>query len=202
MGLWLAERPLVLASRSASRCALLQGAGLPLEILPADIDERALEAQAAVRTPGEVAGVLARAKASAVAGKLPGRLVVGADQTLALGNALFAKPADLAAARDQLRRLRGRTHDLHSALVLMREEAVLFEHCATARLTMREFSDGFLEAYLQAAGPAVMASVGGYQMEGLGIQLFERVEGDHFTILGLPLLPLLRFLRREGCLAA
>ena len=127
--------------------------------------------------------------------------MLGADQTLALGERLYAKPADLAAARDQLRGLRGRTHELHSAVVVARDGAVLFEHCEIARLTMREFSDGFLDPYLAAAGSAVTASVGGYQVESVGIQLFERIEGDHFTILGLPLLRLLQYLRDAGCLA-
>jgi septum formation protein len=201
MGLWLAQAPLVLASRSASRRAVLAGAAVSVEVLPADIDERAIEAQAGARSPTQVALLLARAKACAVAGRLPGRLVLGADQTLAFGDRLFAKPADLAAARDQLVRLRGRTHELHSAIAIARDGTVLFEHCETARLTMREFSDRFLEAYLEAAGAEVTASVGGYQVEGVGIQLFERIDGDHFTILGLPLLALLRYLRSEGCLA-
>jgi septum formation protein len=201
MGLWLADQPLVLASRSASRQAVLAAIAIPVEILPADIDERAIEANAGSKSPSEIALLLARAKAGAVSAKLPGRLVLGADQTLALGDRLFAKPADLAAARDQLKSLRGRTHELHSAVVLARDGAVLFEHCEIARLTMREFSDRFLESYIETAGPAVTASVGGYQVEGAGIQLFERIEGDHFTILGLPLLRLLHYLRRQGCLA-
>jgi septum formation protein len=201
MGSWRADEPLVLASRSESRRAVLAAAAIPVEVLPADIDERAMEAQAGAKSPSEIALLLARAKACAVAGKRPGRLVLGADQTLALGERLFAKPADLAGARDQLKSLRGRTHELHSGLVLVRDQAVLFEQCETARLTMREFSDRFLESYLETVGHAVTASVGGYQVEGAGIQLFERIDGDHFTILGLPLLPLLHYLRRAGCLA-
>jgi septum formation protein len=201
MGLWLADQPLVLASRSASRSAVLAGAAIPVEIVPADIDERVIEARAGTKSPSQIALVLARAKADAVAAKLPGRLVLGADQTLALGDRLFAKPGDLAAARDQLKSLRGRTHELHSGLVLVRNDTVLFEHCETARLTMREFTDRFLDSYLETAGLAVMASVGAYQVEGAGIQLFARIEGDHFTILGLPLLQLLHYLRSTGCLA-
>jgi septum formation protein len=201
MGLWLAEQPLVLASRSDSRRAVLAAAAVPVEVLPADIDERALEVQAGSRSPGEIARLLARAKACAVADKLPGRLVLGADQTLALADRLFSKPADLAAARDQLKILRGRTHELHSAIVLARDGAVVFEHCEIARLGMRDFSDRFLDSYIEAAGSAVTASVGGYQVESIGIQLFERIDGDHFTILGLPLLALLQYLRRQGCLA-
>jgi septum formation protein len=201
MGLWRAEQPLVLASRSESRRAVLAAAAIPVEVLPADIDERAIEAQAGSKSPGQIALLLARAKAGAVAGQRPGRLVLGADQTLALGERLFAKPADLTAARDQLKSLRGRTHELHSGLALVRDQDVLFEHCETALLTMRNFSDGFLESYLETVGLAVTASVGGYQVEGPGIHLFERIDGDHFTILGLPLLQLLHYLRREGCLA-
>jgi len=201
MGLWLADEPLVLGSRSESRRAVLAGAGIPLEILAADIDERAIEAQAGSGSPSQIALLLARHKAFAVAAKLPGRRVLGADQTLSLGERLYAKPADPAAARDQLKSLRGHTHELHSAAVVARDGAVLFEHCEIARLTMREFSDGFLDSYIAAAGLAVTASVGGYQVESVGIQLFERIEGDHFTILGLPLLRLLEYLRRAGCLA-
>jgi septum formation protein len=201
VSLWLAEQPLLLASKSESRRAILAAAAIPVEVLPADIDERAIEARAGGQSPGEIAALLAREKAGAVAKRRPGRLVLGADQTLALGRRLFAKPASLAAARDQLKTLRGTSHELHSALALVRDGAVVFAHRETARLTMRNFSDQFLEAYLAAAGLAVMASVGGYQVERTGIQLFERIEGDHFTILGLPLLALLDYLRRERCLA-
>ncbi|HEY6258622.1 MAG TPA: Maf family protein [Xanthobacteraceae bacterium] len=201
MGLWLADAPLILASRSASRRAVLEGAAIAVEVLPADVDERAIEAGASDQTPGAIARILARAKALSVAAQRPGRLVLGADQTLALGARLFAKPADLAAAWAQLKVLRGATHELHSALALVRDGAVLFEHCETAALTMRDFSDRFLSSYIEAAGSAVTASVGGYQVEGAGIQLFEQIAGDHFTILGLPLLPLLTYLRAEGHLA-
>jgi nucleoside triphosphate pyrophosphatase len=202
MGLWLAAEPLVLASRSASRRAVLVGAGIPVEAEPADVNERSIEASAIDKSPTAVATLLARAKALAVAARRPGRLVLGADQTLSLGERLFTKPADLAAARAQLTSLRGATHALHSGLALARDGAVVREHCEIATLTMRNFSDRFLDAYIEAVGLAVTASVGGYQVEGSGIQLFERIEGDHFTILGLPLLPLLAYLRREGYLAA
>jgi septum formation protein len=201
VALWLAAEPLLLASKSESRRALLAAAAVPIEVLPADIDERALEAKAALTGPGEVAALLAREKARAVAAARPGRLVLGADQTLALGTRRFSKPANVAAAREQLLALRGTTHELHSALALVRDRTIAFEHRATARLTMRAFSDAFLDAYVAAAGVAVMASVGGYQVERAGIQLFERIEGDHSTILGLPLLPLLQYLREARCLA-
>lgn len=201
MPLWLAGEPLVLASRSKARQMLLAAAGIPFEARPADIDERDLEAAAPSPAPGAVAAFLARQKGLAVAQLCPGRLVLGADQTLALSAERFAKPADLEAARAQLRALRGRTHALHSAIAFVKDGSVLFEHVGIARLTMRVFSDHFLELYLAAAGGAATASVGAYQLEGLGAQLFERIDGDYFTVLGLPLMQALEFLRREGCLA-
>ena len=202
MPLWLIDKPLVLASKSAVRHALLRDAGIPVEVAPADIDERAIEQRADTGDAGDVAALLAREKARAIATRLPGRLVLGADQTLALGARRFSKPPDLAAARDQLKALRGRTHELHTAIALLREGAVVFEHREVARLTMRAFSDAFLEGYLEVMGSAVTTSVGGYQLEKVGIQLFERIEGGHFVILGLPLLALLQYLRQSGCLAA
>ena len=143
------------------------------------------------------ARLLARAKAQSVSATRPGQLVLGADQTLARGNTRFSKPKDRAAAGEQLRALRGRTHELNSALALVQDGKVLFDCVNTARLTMRDFSDRFLDDYLEMAGAAALGSVGGYQLEGIGIHLFERVEGDYFTILGLPLLPLLVFLRQN-----
>jgi septum formation protein len=202
MPLWLADQLLVLASKSAIRGEILRAAGLAIEVCPADIDERTIEQGSAARDPGEIATLLAREKALAVAARLPGRVVLGADQTLALGERRFSKPTDRAAAREQLTLLRGQTHQLHTAIALVRDGVILFEHREAARLTMRVFSDRFLEHYLDAAGAAVTASVGGYQLEKTGIQLFERVEGDHFVILGLPLLPLLLHLRQAGWLAA
>jgi len=202
MPLWLADQSLVLASKSAIRGEILRAAGLAIEVCPADIDERTIEQGSAARDPGEIAALLAREKAHAVAARLPGRAVLGADQTLALGERRFSKPTDRAAAREQLKLLRGQTHQLHTAIALVRDGVILFEHRKAARLTMRAFSDRFLEHYLDAAGAAVTASVGGYQLEKTGIQLFERVEGDHFVILGLPLLPLLLHLRQAGWLAA
>jgi len=200
MALWLASDPLVLASRSAVRRTLLETAGVPVEVQPADIDERSLETVMPSETPAAVAALLARQKALAVAALHPPRLVLGADQVLTLDAKLFSKPADRAAARAQLRALSGRTHELHAAVAFVRDATVVFEHVGTARLTMRSFSDRFLDAYLEAVGGAATASVGAYQIEGLGIQLFERVEGDYFTVLGLPLLTALDFLRRHGCL--
>jgi septum formation protein len=201
MALWVAAEPLVLASKSTARLALLAGAGIAVEVLSADIDERGIEAKASAKDAGVAAVLLAREKARAVAAQRPGRLVLGADQTLTLGARRFSKPADRAAAADQLRDLRGKTHALHSAFAVMRDADVLFEHADVARLTMRMFSDRFLEQYLDLAADAVTSSVGAYQLEKAGIQFFERIEGDYFTILGLPLLPLMDFLRRERCLA-
>jgi septum formation protein len=202
MPLWLAGDPLVLASRSAIRHAILRDAGVPVEVQPADIDERTIEQRSAARDAGELAAMLAREKAQTIAARLSGRLVLGADQTLALGERRFSKPTDRASAREQLEALRGRTHELHTAIALVREDKVLFEHREVARLTMRAFSDRFLEAYLDAMGTSVTASVGGYQLERAGIQLFERIEGDHFVILGLPLMALLQYIRQAGWLAA
>jgi len=201
MGLWLASAPLVLASASAVRRHLLEAAGISVEVRPASLDERAIEASALSNDPSSVAMLLAREKALRVTANVPGRLVVGADQTLALGNRRFDKPADRAAARAQLQALAGRTHELHAAVAVARDGQVLFEHAAVACLTMRPLSDAFLDRYLDAAGAAVTASVGGYQLEALGVHLFERIDGDHFTILGLPLIPLLAYLRAEGSLA-
>jgi len=201
MTLWLASAPLVLASRSAARRAVLEAAGIPIELCPADLDERALEAAATAADPTAIAAMLAREKASLVGKSHPGRLVLGADQTLALGSKRFSKPADRLGARAQLQALRGRSHELHAALAFVDDGAVVFEHAETARLTMRHFSDDFLDRYLDAIGDAALASVGCYQLEGIGVQLFERIEGDYFTILGLPLLQALDFLRRRGCLA-
>jgi nucleoside triphosphate pyrophosphatase len=197
MSLWLAGQPLVLASKSDIRAKILSTAGLRFEVRPAPIDERAVEAKAGNPDATAAARLLARAKAQTVAASLPGRIVLGADQTLARESLRFSKPKDRAAAAEQLRSLRGRTHELHSALALVRDGTVLLDCVDSARLTMRDFSDRFLNDYLDMAGDSAMSSVGGYQLEGVGIQLFERIEGDYFTILGLPLLPLLAFLRQN-----
>ena len=201
MPLWLAAAPLVLASRSAVRRTLLEAAGVPVEISPADIDERGVEAGAPLQAPVAIAALLAREKAAVIAGRNRGRLVLGADQTLSLDGRRFSKPADRTAARAQLRALSGRTHELYSAIAFVLDGAVLFEHVGVARLTMRAVSDRFLDDYLDAVGDAATASVGAYQLESFGIQLFERLDGDYFTVLGLPLLTALDFLRRHGCLA-
>jgi len=197
MPLWLARQPLVLASKSDIRGKILAAAGLRFEIRPAQIDERAVEVNAGKLDAAASASHLARAKAEAASAALPGRVVLGADQTLALGRERFSKPADRAQAVKQLRALRGKTHALYSALALVQDGKALFDCVDTARLTMRDVSDRFIDDYLDMAGQNALSSVGGYQLEGVGIHLFERVAGDYFTILGLPLLPLLAFLRQN-----
>jgi len=199
------DRPgLILASGSRARRQMLQAAGLAFTVVPADIDERAIRGALlggnAVIDPGGVAEALARAKAEAVSRDHPKALVIGADQVLALGSQLFDKPADADGARDCLLKLRGRTHQLHSAVALAQGGAVIWVHTKAAHLTMRNFSELSLAEYLARAGAALCESVGAYQIEGPGIQLFERVEGDYFTILGLPLLPLLEELRSRKVL--
>lgn len=202
MALWQAAEPLVLASRSPSRRAMLEAAGIPVQVCAADIDERAVERAAGVSAAGDAAILLACEKAKAVARAMPSRLVVGADQTLSIDDRRLDKPADTAAARAQLEMLAGRTHALHAAVAVAHGDAVLFEAVDRAGLTVRRFSAGFLQSYLDTAGASVLDSVGAYQLEGAGIHLFERVEGNYFTILGLPLLPLLAFLRRHGSVSA
>lgn len=199
-GLWRGKTPILLASKSAARRALLTAAGIPFKSIAAEIDERALETPLRKEGPSATAKHLARAKALAVAAANPDRLVVGADQVLALDGVMFAKPRDLSEAKAQLQRLSGRSHTLHSAVAVARAERVLFETVESATLTCRAFGAEFIERYLADVGEQALLSVGGYQIEALGIQLFERIEGDHTTILGLPLLPLLAFLRREGSL--
>jgi septum formation protein len=200
MSLWRGNDPLILASQSRARQTLLANAGIDFEAVPADLDERAVQQVSGLSAPGDVAALLARKKALVVSSQQPGRFVVGADQTLALGNRLFSKPAGRAQAAEQLRALSGHSHELHSAVAVAYDGKILFESTAVARMTMRRLGVTDIEAYLDQAGEAVRSSVGAYQLEGLGIHLFERIEGDHFTILGLPLLPLLAFLRSKGLL--
>jgi septum formation protein len=200
MSIWQGDQPLILASQSQSRQALLRNAGIVFEAVPADLDERALQRDAGLTDPGAIAGMLAVAKAQHVASRYPGRFVLGADQTLALGPTLFSKPDNRQQAAKQLQQLAGRTHELHAALAVVRDGRVVFEHVSIARMTMRSLDARAIEAYLDAAGDSVVTTVGAYQLEKLGVHLFERIEGDHFTILGLPLLPLLDFLRRQALL--
>jgi septum formation protein len=200
MSSWRGQDPLVLASQSRARQILLANAGIAFEAIAADIDERAIQQASGLVAPGEIAALLAREKAVAVSSLRPGRFVVGSDQTLARGVRLFSKPAGRAGAAEQLRALAGGSHELHSAVAVARDGKILFEAVATAQMTMRPLGETEIEVYLDAAGEAVTSSVGAYQLEGLGVHLFEHIAGDHFTILGLPLLPLLAFLRRERLL--
>jgi septum formation protein len=197
-----AATPVVLASASAARAALLRAAGIPIFVDAAAIDEAEVKAslQAARAEPAAIAEALAELKAQRVSRRHAGNLVIGADQVLDCEGVLFDKPADLAAARSQLLALRGRRHQLVSAAVLVRDGQRLWHHVARADLTMREFSTDFLDRYLRSAGGAALSSVGAYQLEGAGAQLFASIDGDYFTILGLPLLPLLGILREHGVL--
>ena len=192
---------MILASKSRARQTLLADAGIAFEAVPADIDERVVQQASRLIAPGDIAALLAREKALYVSMRQPGQFVVGADQTLALGTRLFSKPAGRAQAAEQLRALAGRSHELHSAVAVARDGKILFETAAVARMTMRRLGEAEIDAYLDEAGDAVTSSVGAYQLEGLGVHLFERVDGDHFTILGLPLLQLLAYLRSERLLA-
>jgi septum formation protein len=200
MAIWRGNTPLILASQSTARQAVLAGTGIEFEAVPANIDERAVQQSAALAAPGEIAAFLAREKALAVSMFEIGRYVVGADQTLSVGETLFGKPAGRMEAAEQLRALAGRVHDLHSAVALAYDGKILFEQVAVARMTMRPLSQAEIATYLDEAGEVVTSSVGAYQLEGLGVHLFEHIEGDYFTILGLPLLPLLDFLRRRRLL--
>jgi septum formation protein len=201
MSLWRANYPLILASQSRARQTMLANAGIAFEAVAAEIDERAVQQASSLSAPGDIAALLAREKALPVSARQPGRFVMGADQTLALGERLFSKPSSRAQAAEQLRALDGRSHQLHSAVAVARDGKILFESADMARMTMRRLGEAEIAAYLNEVGPAVTTSVGAYQLEGLGVHLFERIEGDHFTILGLPLLPLLAFLRSERLLA-
>lgn len=193
---------LVLASGSATRQRLLADAGVDFAVRPADIDERAAEAPliAAGGPQQDVALLLATAKALNVSDSSPRDLVIGADQTLEVDGERLTKPADMEAARRQLLYLSGKRHRLHSALACARDGEVIWDYVDTASLTMRPLSPAFVGRYLAAAGPAALTSVGSYRLEGRGIQLFQSIDGDFFTILGLPLLPLLQLLRAEGFL--
>jgi septum formation protein len=200
MTIWRGDSPLILASQSRARQMLLGNAGISLEAVPADIDERAVQKNSGLVSPGEIAALLAREKALFVSSKNPGRYVIGADQTLALGQRLFSKPSGRAQAAEQLRLLAGNSHELHSAVAVIRDGKIIFADVSIATMTMRPLGDSEISAYLDAAGEAVTTSVGAYQLEGLGVHLFEHIAGDHFTVLGLPLLPLLKFLRHERLL--
>ncbi|WP_438276846.1 Maf family protein [Nitrobacter sp.] len=198
---WLEPKPLILASQSQVRQALLANAGLSFETIPAAIDERAVQRNSGLTKGDEIAVCLAREKAREVSSRSPGRYVIGADQTLESDGHLFNKPAGRVGAAEHLRVLSGRTHTLHAGVAIVRDGRPLFENVSAAHMTMRDMSEEAIETYLNAAGDAANASVGAYQLEKLGVHLFSRIEGDHFTILGLPLLPLLAFLRGQGLLS-
>jgi len=194
--------PMILASKSPFRAQLLKNAGLFFEVHGAQLDERAVEAplMGTGITPDEVALVLAEAKAIEVSERFPGRLVIGCDQMLSLDDEIFHKPADMEAARRQLLRLSGRTHALNTAAVLARDGATIWRKVEIARMTMRKLDPGFVGRYLAQVGDDALQSVGAYQFEAEGVQLFEAVEGDCFTIQGLPLMPLLAALRELGAI--
>lgn len=191
---------IVLASGSVHRRELLKNAGVDFTVRPCDLDERAIEAplRGSGATPEDVASVLAEAKATDVSQNHPGEIVIGADQTLALGDEVFHKPQTLEEARKTLLALSGRTHTLNSAVVLVENGVVSWRHVAVARITMRKFDPGFVGRYLGQVGARALTSVGAYQIEKEGVQLMEAIEGDYFTIIGLPILPLLKELRRRG----
>jgi septum formation protein len=195
---------LILASQSSGRAALLEGAGLTFDKKPADLDERAIEqtlyAGGNRPDPSDVAMVLAMAKAEHVSKMEPEALVIGADQVLSLDEVIYEKPSSMAAARDNLIKFRGKTHFLHAAVCVAQGGDTIWSYGENAAMTLRDFSNEFLGDYLAAAGESVMTSVGAYRLEGVGIHLFEKIDGDYFTILGLPILPLLDFLRREKLL--
>lgn len=191
---------LILASKSAARRAMLEGAGVPFSVQVADVDEDAVKA---MHDPADAAGLaveLARVKALAVSRHDPDAWTLGADQTLAFAGGLVSKAPTMADARARLAAMRGSSHELHSGAALARNGQVVWSGVDTATMRMRDFSDAFLEAYLAAEGEALLGSVGSYRLEGMGSQLFEAVDGDYFTVLGLPLWPVLAELRRAGVL--
>lgn len=193
---------LILASKSAARREMLTGAGVTFEVRVADVDEDAVKATFDPADAAELAEELARVKALAVSRLEPEAWVLGADQTLAFDDGLVSKARDLGEARARLSAMRGRVHHLHSGAALARGGEVVWSGVDTAGMHVRDFSDGFLDAYLAAEGEALLSCVGSYRLEGLGSQLFEAVDGDYFTVLGLPLWPVLKELRRAGVIAA
>ena len=191
---------LILASGSAARRAMLAGAGVTFDVIPADLDEEAVKA---AHTGGPIALALdlAKAKAETVSGLNPGRLTLGSDQTLAFDGEVLSKARSVDEARERLTAMAGHIHHLHSGVALARDGRTIWSTVETAGLTMRSFSAAFLDDYLAVEGEAALGSVGTYRLEGLGAQLFERIDGDYFTILGMPLWPVLTALRAEGILA-
>ncbi len=201
--LWTHETPLLLASASLARRTMLASAGIAAEDVAADIDERRIEDRLAMAGggPGDIASALAEAKAVSISGMHPGRLVLGADQTLTCVGEAFHKPRGRAQAHAQIARLAGREHVLTSAFCLVRDKAVVASGTDKATLRMRALTDAAIDVYLDAAGPGALGSVGAYRLEDVGAHLFEQVDGDHFTVLGLPLFSVLAALRNMGVLA-
>jgi septum formation protein len=201
-GLWLSAEPLILASTSATRRDLLEWVGLPVRVIAPGVDEREAEALLpSGTTPLELARHLAAAKATVVSASHPGRIVIGADQTLDLDGIALSKPASRAEAAEHLARLSGRSHRLHAAAAIARDGMIVDLVSGSARLTMRALDPAAIEAYVARAGDDVLGSVGGYRIEAVGLHLFEAIEGEHTTVLGLPMLPLLAALRRLNLLA-
>jgi septum formation protein len=200
------SRRVILASASQARRAMLQAAGVVFDVVPANVDEAAIKAalftEDSASDPADIAEVLGCAKASAVSRAHPDAVVIGSDQVLSLGPKLFSKPATLDDALLGLKELRGQTHQLHSCAAIAENGAVSWTHVETVDLRMRAFSDAFLEHYLATAGGDIVHCVGAYQIEGLGSQLFDRIDGDYFTVLGMPLLPLLGELRARKVLTS
>lgn len=192
---WLPSDELILASASRVRSQLLTAAGLSHRVVPSAVDEREFEKRLRGKGPEEIALTLSQAKAIAISERHSGYVVLGCDQILSLNGELLHKPQNLQKAREQLLRLRGKCHELNSAATLARDGAIIFQTIEVARISIRQFSDEFLDKYLASLGDQILLSVGCYQVEGEGIQLFERIEGDIFTIMGLPLMPLLAFMR-------
>ncbi len=194
--------PLILASSSPFRRMLMENAGLHFQAIAADIDERAVEAplERDGASPDAVALVLAKAKAKDVSDRFPDALVIGSDQTMSLGSQVFHKPKSMADAENHLRTLSGKTHRLNSAIALARNGDIVWEHVSHADLTMRELPADFISRHLSRVGEKAMSSVGAYQLEGEGIQLFSKIDGDYFTIVGLPMMPLLEKLRELGAI--
>lgn len=192
--------PLILASSSPFRRMLMENAGLHFQAIAADIDERAIEAPLEQNgaSPDAVALVLAKAKAKEVSDRFPGSLIIGSDQTMSLGSQVFHKPKTMVDAENHLKTLSGWTHRLNSAIALARNGDIIWEHVSHAELTMRTLSADFIHRHLNRVGEKALSSVGAYQLEGEGIQLFSKIDGDYFTIVGLPMLPLLEKLRELG----
>jgi septum formation protein len=196
------DPPVILASGSAARKRMMEAAGLSFDVVPADIDEEAIRASMMLDSgtveAADVASVLSMEKALLVSRAHPNALVIGSDQVLVLGRRHFTKSATVAEARETLAALRGQTHELVSAVALAQGGEIVWQSFDSAQMTMRKFSDDYVASYLKSAGDAALKSVGCYEVEGFGVQLFEKIEGDYFTILGMPLLPLLTELRTRG----